>query len=35
MGKVDDIVQAVVFLSSNQASYITGQTIRIDGGLTL
>jgi len=35
MGKVDDIAHAVVFLASNQASYITGQTIRIDGGLTL
>jgi NAD(P)-dependent dehydrogenase (short-subunit alcohol dehydrogenase family) len=35
MGKPDDIAQAVVFLVSEGASYITGQTIIVDGGWTL
>jgi 3-oxoacyl-[acyl-carrier protein] reductase len=32
---VEDIGNAVVFLASDQASFITGQTIVIDGGQTL
>ncbi|MHA2295113.1 MAG: SDR family oxidoreductase [Candidatus Hodarchaeales archaeon] len=32
MGTVDEIASVVVFLSSTRASYITGQTITIDGG---
>lgn len=35
MGAPDDIAQGVVFLASDKASYITGQTIIIDGGWTL
>ncbi len=31
----EDIANAVVFLSSDKASYITGVTLRIDGGLIL
>ncbi|MBP3853940.1 MAG: SDR family oxidoreductase, partial [Erysipelotrichaceae bacterium] len=31
----DYIGNAVVFLASDQASYITGQTLEIDGGLVL
>ena len=34
-GTPEDIAPMVVFLSSKQASYITGQVIAIDGGLTL
>lgn len=30
-----DVGNAVVFLSSNQARYITGQTLVVDGGVTL
>jgi len=30
----DDIAHAVVFLASDLASYITGQTIVVDGGAT-
>jgi 3-oxoacyl-[acyl-carrier protein] reductase len=33
MGDVKDISDLVVFLASNEASYITGQTISVDGGL--
>lgn len=32
-GTVHDIANAVVFLSSKQASYITGQVLTVDGGL--
>lgn len=34
-GKVGDIAAAVSFLASPEAGYITGQTLVIDGGLTL
>ena len=33
VGNVDDVAQAVVFLASDKASFITGQTIYVDGGL--
>lgn len=35
MGVPDDIAQAVTFLVSPQADYITGQTLIVDGGYTL
>ena len=35
MGTGDDIAQAALFLASEKASYITGQTIIVDGGWTL
>ncbi len=35
MGKPDDIIGAVLFLSSDQSAYITGQTLNIDGGSVL
>lgn len=34
-GTMEDIANAVLFLSSDQASYITGQVLVVDGGLTL
>lgn len=34
-GTPEDIANAVVFLSSDKASYITGITLRIDGGLII
>jgi 3-oxoacyl-[acyl-carrier protein] reductase len=34
-GTPDDIAAAVVFLASEQASYITGQVLAVDGGLTI
>jgi len=33
VGTAQDIVGAVLFLASDRADYITGQTILIDGGL--
>lgn len=35
LGQPDDIAKAVVFLASDDASYITGQTIHIDGGMVM
>ena len=35
LGKPEDIAHAVAFLVSDEASYITGQVLRVDGGLTL
>jgi NAD(P)-dependent dehydrogenase (short-subunit alcohol dehydrogenase family) len=34
MGQAAEIAQAVVFLCSDAASYITGQPLVIDGGFT-
>jgi len=34
LGKPDDVVGAVVFLASDAASMVTGQTLAIDGGYT-
>ena len=35
LGNVDDVSKLVYFLASNKASYITGQTISVDGGLLM
>lgn len=34
MGKPADVAETVAFLASNASSYITGQTIVVDGGMT-
>ena len=35
LGKPEDISNAVLFLASEESSYITGQILKVDGGLTL
>ena len=34
-GETKDIAEAVVFLASPAARYITGQVIAVDGGMTM
>ncbi|WP_228013713.1 SDR family oxidoreductase, partial [Vibrio sp. OPT46] len=35
MGSVQDIANGVSFLTSDKSAYITGQVLKIDGGLVL
>ncbi len=35
LGRPDDIAKAVAFLASDQAAYITGQTLVVDGGMLM
>ena len=35
LGKVEEVADLAAFLASDEASYITGQTLVIDGGLSL
>jgi 3-oxoacyl-[acyl-carrier protein] reductase len=35
LGSVEDVAYATLFLSSDEASFITGQTIIVDGGQVL
>ena len=35
LGSVEDIGNAALFFASDEASYITGQTIVVDGGQTI
>lgn len=35
LGKPEDVANAVLFLATDESSYITGQILRVDGGLTL
>jgi 2-hydroxycyclohexanecarboxyl-CoA dehydrogenase len=35
LGRPEDIGPAVAFLASEQAGYITGQTLSVSGGLTM
>ncbi|MBC8042336.1 MAG: SDR family oxidoreductase, partial [Rhizobacter sp.] len=35
IGEVDDVAAAVAFLASEEADYITGTTLFVDGGMTL
>ena len=35
VGLGDDVAAAVIFLASNEASYITGQTLHVNGGMAM
>ena len=35
LGSADDIGAAVVYLASDQAGYITGQTLHVNGGMAM
>ena len=34
-GRAQEVASAIAFLSSDEASYITGQTLRVNGGLLI
>jgi 3-oxoacyl-[acyl-carrier protein] reductase len=35
LGEIEDIATGVVYLSSVEASYVTGQTLHINGGMAM
>jgi 3-oxoacyl-[acyl-carrier protein] reductase len=35
LGVSDDIAAAVVYLAANEAAYVTGQTLHVNGGLAM
>lgn len=35
MGKPEEVAQAVKFLASDDAAYITGQTLQVNGGMAM
>jgi len=35
LGMPEDVADAVLFLASDAANYITGQTINVDGGMVM
>ena len=34
-GKAEDVANAVAFLASDDAGYITGQVLKVDGGMVM
>ena len=35
LGTSDDIAAAAVYLASNEAAYVTGQTLHVNGGMAM
>ena len=35
MGAAEDVAKAVAFLASEEAGYITGQVLAVDGGMSM
>jgi 3-oxoacyl-[acyl-carrier protein] reductase len=35
LGEVDDVAAGVVFLASDEAAYVTGQTLHVNGGMAM
>jgi len=35
LGRTEEVADAIVFLASDQASYITGHVLNVDGGHTI
>ena len=35
LGEPEDVANCVLFLVSDEANYITGQVIRVDGGIVM
>jgi 3-oxoacyl-[acyl-carrier protein] reductase len=35
LGRGDDVAAAVVYLASDEAGYVTGQTLHVNGGMAM